>query len=526
MTIKARIWIFVFVVVAAMVAMAAVTALSIRTANENLAKSALSRLQLQASIELAMHANRFSEQIAEVLLLGESEREDFVDARGQTSASILNLLSLSRQEIGIADTPEDLRREELQYARVTEMGRLFRQIDRAAERVLLLDTQGSGDEAITVFKAEIENQLDANFQSLVAAAIAEENTEVTTADAKAQRVMRMLVYGLTVLAASLVVISLGAGYLFSRSLVRPLNAIADGARQIERGNLDHRITYLNRNEFGRVAGRFNAMVDEVQRQRQELVDARNNLEAIVSERTGELDEAVRQLQALDRRRVSFLADISHELKTPLTALRGEAEVTLRGASKSLVAYREAMARIVAYSSEMGHLIDDLLFLARSEVDDVRFDFRSVDLAPLIFEAVQEAGNLTRGRNIEILNGGNGQIPVVRADPRRLKQALLAVLDNAVKYAGPDGQVRVDVGAVNGSGLVRVQNSGTVIAPEDLPYVFERFYRGGNATGSGNDGNGLGLSVARWIVRKHEGTIEMSSSPEAGTELRIMLPCVS
>lgn len=297
MTIKARIWIFVFVVVAAMVTMAAVTALSIRAANENLAKSALSRLQLEASLQLAMNGNRFSEQIAEVLLLGESERQDFVSARSQTSASILNLLNLSRQEIDIAETPEDQRREELQLSRIAEMGRLFRQIDRAAERVLLLDSQGSGDEAIAVFKAEIENQLDADFQTLVAAAIAEEGAEVTTADAKAQRVMSMLVFGLTVLAASLVAISLGAGYLFSRSLIRPLNAIGDGALQIERGNLDHRIAYLHRNEFGRVAGRFNAMVDEVQRQRQELVDARKNLEAIVSERTGELDEAVRQTRS-------------------------------------------------------------------------------------------------------------------------------------------------------------------------------------------------------------------------------------
>ena len=295
---------------------------------------------------------------------------------------------------------------------------------------------------------------------------------------------------------------------------------------IERGNLDHRVSYLKRDELGLVAGRFNAMVEEVQRQRQALVDARAHLESVVSERTRELGNANRQLTALDRQRVRFLADVSHELKTPLTVLRGEAEVTLRGASKAESAYRAALANIVVYAADMGRLVDDLLFIARSEADEVRFSFRRVILPKLVSEAVQEASVLARDRQIDISIAAAAEHPIVRADPRRLKQAILAVLDNAVKYAGADNNIQVGTSVANGHGEVRVRNEGTVIPPDELPLVFERFYRGENALRTGNSGSGLGLAIARWIIEKHEGTIDVSSSPDDGTEVRINLPSVS
>lgn len=526
MSIKSRVWIFQLIVIATIATMAAVTYLGVRAANDHLAKSEMSRLQLEATMQLAVDANRFSEQIAELLLIGEPERPDFESARNQTNAAISNLRSIAREEIDLAQDPEDRKREEAQFDRLVEMRRLFREIDRAAERVLLLDQQGREAEAISVFRSEIENKLDAEFERLIAAAVADERSEAAAAEAEARRVAQWLVIGSLILLASLVVISLGSGYLFTRSLNIPLKALADGALAIERGNLDHRVAYLKHDELGLVAARFNAMVEEMQRQRQALVDARAHLESVVSERTRELGDANRQLTTLDRQRVRFLADVSHELKTPLTVLRGEAEVTLRGASKAESAYRTALANIVVYAADMGRLVDDLLFIARSEADEVRFSFRRVMLPKLVSEAVQEASVLARDRQIDISIAATAEHPIVRADPRRLKQAILAVLDNAVKYAGADNSIQVGTSVANGHGEVCVRNKGTVIPPDELPLIFERFYRGENALRAGSGGSGLGLAIARWIIEKHEGTIDVSSNHDDGTEVRIHLPSVS
>ena len=282
---------------------------------------------------------------------------------------------------------------------------------------------------------------------------------------------------------------------------------------------------MKRDELGLVAARFNAMVEELQRQRQGLNDARTHLERQVSERTRELGEANRQLIELDQQRVRFLADVSHELKTPLTVLRGEAEVALRGASKSEATYRAAFDNIVSQAIDMGRLVDDLLFLARSEAEGLRFEFRAVSLPKLVSEAVQEASILARDREIRTMIDYADKRLMIRADPRRLKQAVLIVLDNALKYATSAAHIGVGVSLVNGHTEITVQNAGTVIPLEEIPHVFERFYRGTNAHQSGGGGSGLGLAIARWIVEKHDGSIDLSSSPGEGTEVRIQLPSV-
>jgi signal transduction histidine kinase len=280
---------------------------------------------------------------------------------------------------------------------------------------------------------------------------------------------------------------------------------------------------VKQDEFGLVAARFNAMVEELQRQRQALNDAKAHLERQVSERTLELEEANRQLMELDRQRVRFLADVSHELRTPLTVVRGEAEVALRSTSKSEATYRAALDRIVSNAIDMGRLVDDLLFLARSEAEALRFDFRATALPELVSGAVKEASVLARDREIRTTLDYAEEHVMIRADPRRLKQAVLIVLDNALKYGAAEAHIDVGLSLVNGHAEITVKNSGTAIPPEEIPHVFERFYRGRNASQTG--GSGLGLTIARWIVEKHDGTISLSSSSGSGTEVRIRVPSV-
>jgi two-component system OmpR family sensor kinase len=522
MSIKGRIRGLQVVVIAAIATMAAATYVGISNTNYQLERMQLSRQQLDAMTRLAVHTNRFSEQIAELMLIGDAERDDFDNARAETEMAFAALRQFGLQEIDFVRSDAEKEKERQELARIDQMYTLFREIGRAAERVWLLDRQGRRDDAIAMLRSEIENGLDAELEGLVKAAVSAENAEVAKADGEAKQLSRWLMAATLILCGVLFVIALGSGFLFARSLQVPIRALTDGAVAIGRGELNHRIRYSKPDEFGQLAGHFNEMGDELQRQREALLAAQSNLERQVAERTREIGEANAQLTELDRQRVRLLTDISHELRTPLTVLRGEAEVTLRGASKPEGTYRAALATIVTQAADMSRLVDDLLFLARSEADEIRFEFRRVALANVVSEAIEEATVLAHDRQIRIAVDSAEPSPTVRADPRRLKQALLIVLDNAAKYAAPQTGINVRVSASNnGSAQICVRDQGPGISPDDIPHVFDRFYRGDNATERG--GSGLGLPIARWIVEKHEGSIDLSSTPGGGTEVRIALP---
>lgn len=245
----------------------------------------------------------------------------------------------------------------------------------------------------------------------------------------------------------------------------------------------------------------------------------------MAERTGELATANQRLTDLDRLRIRFLADISHELRTPLTALHGEAEIALRHAPRPEAVYRDALERIVAQSSDMARLVDDLLFLARSEADTLRFEMRRTILQDSVADAVREGEVLGRRNDIAIeMRSSSGPIRI-EVDPQRLKQALLILRDNAVKHSPPGRTVLVAVAAVDGRGEVTVRDEGAGIPAAELPHVFERFYRSPVSGASDPGGSGLGLAIAKWIVEKHGGEIAVTSEESRFTKVRVRLPRV-
>ena len=447
MSIKGRIRAFQLVVIVAIATMAGTAYFGVKGTNDYLARVQFSRQQLDAVTQLAISANRFSEQIAELLLIGEPERPDFESARDQTSNAFERLRRITSAEFEfVRNDAQAQAAESHELQRLNEMEVLFREIDRAVERLLLLVQQRRRDEAVALFRSEIENRLDADLEKLITTAVADEQAEALRADAEARTLSQRLMLATLILLGVVFVAVAGSGFVFARSLRDPINALAAGALAIGRGEFDHRIAYSRQDELGLLARRFNAMADELQRQREALLATRSDLERQVAERTREIGEANEQLTELDGQRVRLLADISHELRTPLTVLRGEAEVTLRGASKPESTYRAALGTIVAQAADMSRLVDDLLFLARSEADEIRFEFRRIALANVVSEAIEEAAVLARDRRIRITVDGAEPGPTVRADPRRLKQALLIVLDNATKYAAPQTGINVRVSA--------------------------------------------------------------------------------
>jgi two-component system, OmpR family, sensor kinase len=502
--------------------MAGAVYVAIRSADYYVNRAAWTNQQLRAVHELAVAANRYSEQIAEMLLIGAPERVHLESAQAALEAGFDKLERLTHQEIAFVRAPEEQERERLELDRLRRMRALYAEIDRSAERLFALRDAGREDEAVALFQQRIEARLDAGFEDLIAAAIADEAEEVEQADREAAEVTRRLMALLAALSLIAIAAGMVSGYLLHRSLARPIGLLTRGAIAIGHGDLEHRIGYGGRDELGLLASRFDDMARHIREQQGQLLAARSNLEAQVRQRTEALEAANQRLRELDRLRVQFLADISHELRTPLTVLRGEAEVTLRGRSLPEASCRETLVRIVEQAEDMSRLVDDLLFLARAGTDTVRFDHSLLDLRELLAEAVHDATVLSRPRSVAMEAGLPDAAVPVAGDRQRLKQALMIVLDNAVKYSKARLSVEVDLRPQPGVAELTVRNRGPGIAPEDQPHVFDRFYRGRTTSAQRSPGSGLGLPIARWIVEKHEGTIGLQSA-DGLTEVRIRLP---
>ena len=221
----------------------------------------------------------------------------------------------------------------------------------------------------------------------------------------------------------------------------------------------------------------------------------------------------------------FIADAAHELRTPLTLLRADAEVVLRGRERLGVEDAALLEDIVAEAQHMSNLATNLLTLARLDNSALHREHEVVDLAELAQEGVQRVQALAEQRGITVQTENSG-VPCVIGDPMLLQQAVLALLDNAIKYSRQGGNVIVHTAAQEGQALLEVRDSGICIAAEHLPRLGERFYRVDKARSREAGGTGLGLSIARSIAIAHGGLLSLSSVPEHGTTVTLTLPLAS
>jgi two-component system, OmpR family, sensor kinase len=204
-------------------------------------------------------------------------------------------------------------------------------------------------------------------------------------------------------------------------------------------------------------------------------------------------------------------------------IRGEAEVTLRGGTRPAEEYRTALARIAEQAAHTGRLVDDLLFLARAEEGAPRLQLRAVALDALARQVVAETEGAAASAQLRLRVATEPMDLAVEADPGRMRQVLMILLDNAIRYSEPGGEVEVAVAPTPGGVLVRVTDHGIGIDPDDLPHVFERFFRGGRALERKLEGSGLGLPLAKAVVEAHGGRITVESEPGRGTVVGVVLP---
>jgi two-component system, OmpR family, heavy metal sensor histidine kinase CusS len=296
---------------------------------------------------------------------------------------------------------------------------------------------------------------------------------------------------LLLFAAALLLVSGFVGYWISRRALSPVDALVKTARSIRGTNLSGR---LQKVETG----------DELQR----LSDT--------------LNEMLDRIELAFQRITQFTADASHELRTPVSLIRTEAELALRR-SRSEGEYKESLGHILFEAERTTNLIEQLLELARADSGREVLDIQPVDLSQTLRSIVDRWQQVSSIRNLEFAAKIGDQPAFVMGDETLLRRLTEILLDNAFKYTPSPGSVRLSLEQNTDRACITVQDSGAGIAREDQSKIFERFYRIDKARSRAQGGTGLGLAIAQWIVSQHRGTITVESRAGEGATFRVDLP---
>lgn len=275
----------------------------------------------------------------------------------------------------------------------------------------------------------------------------------------------------------------------SRKALQPISEIVTAAKGMSVSRLSERIA-----------------VDGARDELRELIDV--------------LNEMLTRIELAYNNQKQFVSDASHELRTPIAVIQGYADMLDRWGKTDPEVRDEAIAAIQAESRGMKELVEQLLFIARHENANHRYEMEFFDLGEMATETLHETQMIAGDHHIETKSM---ESVLVRGDRNALKQALRIFLDNALKYTAADGTVTLSCVREEKWARLTVEDNGVGIAKEDLRRVFDRFYRTPDARGSEVDGHGLGLSIAHMIVQAHGGRIEVQSRPGAGSRFHILLP---
>ena len=218
----------------------------------------------------------------------------------------------------------------------------------------------------------------------------------------------------------------------------------------------------------------------------------------------------------------FVTDASHELRTPIAVIKTNTELLLYTPDHTIEEESVRIATILKESTRMGKLVSTLLTLSRADSNQIEMDTSTVLLPELLKDIIEQFQLIAEMNGIYISTVLDPQIEVT-GDRERLHQLFVILLDNAVKYTPAGGGITVTGHINHGSAHVSIQDTGIGISAEDLPFVFERFYRGDKVRSRDDGGSGLGLAIAKWIIEKHGGKIRIDSVMGEGTKIQIQLP---
>ena len=288
----------------------------------------------------------------------------------------------------------------------------------------------------------------------------------------------------------LILAALG-GYWLSKRALAPVDQITQAAHSIGGQNLSRRLAVPRTS-------------DELER----LADT--------------LNEMLSRLEAAFQRITQFTADASHELRTPISVMRANAEITLRK-SRTEPEYREALSKILDETEKVTRLIEQLLLLARADSGSAVLQMTRSDLNVAMQNACRGARAFAEAKHLNFSQAMPASPVWVQGDSASLERLFTILLENAVQYTPSGGEIEVRLDAEDGFAVANVRDTGTGIAKEDIGRVFDRFYRADRARSRESGGTGLGLAIGRWIAEAHHGEIRVESEPAKGSTFRVRIP---
>jgi two-component system, OmpR family, sensor histidine kinase BaeS len=503
-----RTWILAGVAaLVAVILVACTAAIGLRRAHQLLTRTGFSQEQLTFATELEAGVNTYAARAALGVLHADMKRDEgrrivTLLARYDASIRAERLLLIANHDSAADD-------EEAELATVRELGRLFARIRRDADAGPAIDRQ------------DLSRDLD-RFQALVQATVIQERQEVADAVSHFDRT-RSIVRSMAILlpALSAVVGAIGLWWLLAR-LKRPLRRFGEAMAAVGRGETAP-IGDLGFIEFDTLAAGFDRMAVEVEAQRSAVERANANLERTVALRTAELELRNAQLAEIEANRRQFFAQISHELRTPITALQCEAQVALRAARPDPEDLRQALQQIVVQGSLVRRRLSDLLAISQAEDGKLVMARASFDVAEALRGSIALADPFARASDARMdTKIGAGAFTVV-GDAGWMQQALLALLDNAIKFS-PEAVVSVVLARRAGEALLTIGDRGPGVPEAALDRLFDRFHQ--EPEGRARGGSGLGLSIARWVVDHHGGRIAAANQDGGGLRIAIALPLAS
>lgn len=300
---------------------------------------------------------------------------------------------------------------------------------------------------------------------------------------------RLLLILLVTVPAALLVALAGGWFLAGRAL-RPVETITSAAQRIAAGDLTQRLSVpRSSDEVGQLAATFNDMI-------------------------ARLEASFRQVR-------QFTTDASHELRTPLTVLKGETELALRR-PRSAEDYKLVLESGLEEIDRMTRIVDELLFLSRADLGEVKMETIPVRLDALAEDIQRQATLLGQEQDVQVTLG-TVTPATVQGDELRLRELLLNLVDNAIKYSRSSGKVEISLVSEGNTARLSVLDHGIGIPPEAQARIFDRFYRADNARAHAKKGTGLGLSICKWIAEAHHGRIEVQSTVGEGSQFTVVLP---
>jgi len=303
--------------------------------------------------------------------------------------------------------------------------------------------------------------------------------------------LNRLLLTLLIAVPTTLIISSFFGWFFVNKSLKPIDGITKTARKIGDGDLSQRLKPLKANdEVGRLVETFNDMISR-------------------------LEESFKQIR-------QFTADVSHELRTPLTIMKGEVEVALRKV-RPPEEYERVMNGILEEVERMTKIVEDLLFLERAESGVIKLNIEEINLNFLLANIVEQFKAIMDKKRLDFYMHVEPEDIVVKGDLIQLRKLFLNLLDNAVKYTDEGGKINLSVLSSDKYAKIILSDTGIGIPPEELPYIFKRFYRVDKSRTGETGGSGLGLSICETIVKAHNGKIEIESIPASGSTFQVFLP---